>query len=52
MNFTELFLIQMGISYAQMVIQTNTKLTPAQKTALEQFIADGQAVALAFGTSA
>ncbi len=48
MNTTELFLITMGLTYAQMTLQTNKGMTPEQKSALENFIIAGQGVGASF----
>ena len=49
-NFWLQFAIQEGMSVASAFVAANTSITPAQKTALEQFIAAGQAVSAAFGS--
>jgi hypothetical protein len=51
MNQTELFLITMGLTYAQMVLATNKTLPAAQVAALQAFVAAGEGVSAAFTTS-
>lgn len=51
MNTTEEFLIQMGLTYAQMTLQTNTKLTADQKAALSNFITAGAQVTQSFAAA-